>query len=160
MLPVEEDSWEKTLSFYRERVFLVEISQKALDEKRYATYPLEMQFAYEWAQKQGQEVFGFDVEFNTHKSPPATPREIQEIEEKQIVLLEGRHWQEANKKEIREDLQNLAKPLVDEVLFIKRQQQMLANILNYRDKNVVVFTGAGHLSFFAKHLQDVYLPFE
>ena len=152
---------KKVLEKYKPDKILVEIAQTDIRNKKIKSYPSEMQFTYNWAKKVKIKVNGFDSEINVF-AKGKTEKDNQKAIKEQEKILRKFTWQDMNKEK---NLKLLDIPsamtLVDKKKAKKREIEMLKNVKKEilpKGKTVIV-TGAGHLSFFKKHIKNAIFPF-
>jgi len=155
-----QDELQEILNNLSPDQLMVEIRQKDIEGKNFNNYPNEMIFAYKWAVDKDIPVYGMDtVTFDMAEGKNG--EDNQKVMDMQIKIIRQHNWKDFNKEEYGKllDIPELLE-LVDKEKANLREQEMLKNILkNAISKGtIVVLTGSGHLTFFAKALPEAIFP--
>ena len=151
---------EEALKSLKPTQLLVEITQKDLRTGSIASFPDEMVFAAQWAQKDNIPVAGFDSLIRVKKEGVRKEDERRVIE-KEANLLQRYSWKDMNRERTYKKLESVGKLIIDQQKWDLREKEMLKNITSViaPTGTVVVLTGVGHLSFFEKVFPDALFPF-
>jgi len=127
--------------------------------------PDEMLFAYDWTRENGVSRACFDVDsgiiedyFSEDYSEDSD--EYQEFLDFQDKIIENHNWKDFNKDENLDLLDHpLEDTLFDKAVLKQREKDMLINIKEkiISEGDVAIVTGASHLQFFQKHLENAQL---
>lgn len=129
--------------------------------------PDEMVYAKQWARDNGINVDFFDADISVLKdSILENNAEYKELIKRQVQLLQGISWKDANKKATftEGELAKIDKELMTKVFDVekwnRREDEMLKNVVELMQKDgvVAILTGAGHLDFFENSPLETKLP--
>ena len=152
---------KEVLEKYNPNQLLIEIAEEDIKNREFYSYPLEMVFAYDWANKNKVKVNGFDLKIDVLRKG-MKEEDNQKVIEEQKKLMNNFSWKDMNKAENLKKLDtDSAKNLVDSKKEEKREFEMLKNIKNSMIDNgkILIITGCGHLDFFEKHIINAVFPF-
>ena len=156
-----ENELKEVLEKYNPNQLLIEIAEEDIKNREFYSYPLEMVFAYDWANKNKVKVNGFDLKIDVLRKG-MKEEDNQKVIEEQKKLMNNFSWKDMNKAENLKKLDtDSAKNLVDSKKEEKREFEMLKNIKNSMIDNgkILIITGCGHLDFFEKHIINAVFPF-
>jgi len=156
-----EDELEKVLQEYDADQIFVEISEEDIGNRELKDYPKEMVFAFNWAEKKGVKVNGYDPKTDIFRKG-MTELDNKKVIEEQEGLMEEFNWKDMNKVvNLRKLDTEAGKNLVDPDKAEEREFEMLGNIEREMiHKGVIlILTGCGHLDFFEKHIKGAIFPF-
>jgi hypothetical protein len=159
MFPEHKEEFKSILEEINPDQILVEIDKKDLDSKNLKTYPKEMLFAYKWALKNKKQVDFFDVDLSLWKNG-VSQKDENKIQKEWFKEYGSRDWKFFNRstKGNREKIWTID-VLLDKKKMNLRQKIMLKNIkkMSAKQGKILILTGAYHLDFFRKNLNDVKL---
>lgn len=159
MMPKHEKELTQILDKINPDQILVEIVRKNLKSPKIRAYPKEMQFAYRWGTKHNKKVDGFDASIYVDKKD-TTKKEREKFLKEFMKIINKYDWQQWNKKKYDKISYDNLRKLIDFRKHRSRQNKMLQNIrkMMIKDGIILILTGAGHLSFFERHLEKAIFP--
>ena len=139
---------------------ILEIQQTDIENKNLNSYPDEMVFGHNWAEKNNVSIYGMDTAFS-EIADDKDEEDNQKVIALQDKIITNHDWKDFNKEEYLKLLEiPEEKELIDEEKSNLREQEMLKNMLSNAilKGTIVVLTGAGHLAFFEKELPEAIFP--
>ncbi len=137
----------------------IEISPKDLKRRKFAEYPKEMIFAFNWATRKKIQVIGFDSNIVYMKK--ISKQKLRKINKEEMKRTKNHNWKEQNKSKYDHELDDLLYQAINKLKFKRRQKEMLKNInkSSIKKGKALILTGAGHLEFFENNLKNATFPF-